>query len=748
MLFVPRYTGRHAGRLSLLAAVLVATVSRADMAEPITIVVSAPAPERAWSRLDAEDIERALPGSAPWALIARLPGVNTNHSDDFGTYEWGNDLSLRGFSSGQIGWMLDDIPLGSTHFWYMNGLDVHRAISSENLASLDLVPGSAAVELASVAALGGGFVARSHEPASQAAGLMRLTLGSHDSRRLFARAETGETAFGGRGFVSLMSSDAAKWKGMGSPGQRPFAVFQRDAGDAVTGAGARWGHYQDQWNGKWLQDLGRHRLTLYANVSDKRENDYADLTIADFRRFGGRIDNWTHWPDALSGDETVYFGSAMSWRNDRLLAGTLDLELDAAGRLSLTAYGHKQRGKGDWHMPAIEDGVLHDMKFRRGAFELQRQGINSRWQARLNAHRLAAGLWLEHRQYDRRRFLYELVDWRQGPEVDFSQPATTLLDRRYRSTTRQLWLSDRFSPDGAPWTLAFSLRRLQVHQDFHDRLGRYADRQLRTDSPWLPQLGLSWRLAAGHELFAHVADNINARPETVFTQAVWDDRFQPERSRTWEAGWRARRGAQQWAVSLYRIDYRHRLLQIANCTLLGTCPSLLANVGRVKSQGVEGRWRWQLAPAWAWVGSVAYNEARYRDDYVAGGARVPTAGKTVVNAPRWLANSQWQWAAHGWHLTLEGQLTGRRAASYSNDLMVPGGVIWHLSGGWQQRGGPGGPLALQRSGWQLQVRNLANRERLTTIGSAGYVAYDANGSRTYAQVGAPRAVYFTVWGEW
>lgn len=730
--------------LPLLAAVLPAaghaTAGHGDFA----VVVTAPRPERTWAQVAKEEMDAALPGTTPLGLLARLPGASHTGSEDFGAYEWGNDLAVRGFTAGQVGWMLDDIPLGSTHYWYNGGLDLHRAISTENLQSLTLVPGSGSTELASYSALGAGIVAASDDPAAARGGRVRLTAGSHDAWRGFARADSGVAAGGGSGFVSLATLTSDKWKGMGGPGQRPFAIFDRDDGDAVTGAGGRWGNYHDQWNAKWVQPLGPHRLTFYGNVSDKRENDYADLTVADYRRLGPETDNWTHWADALAGDETVYFGSAMSWRRDLLLAATLDLDLAGAGRLTLTPYHHKDEGNGDWHMPDVDDGAVTEVVFRRSRLDLRRTGVNLRWQLRHGGHRLGAGLWLETRRFDRQRHAYALEDWRRGPEVDFGTVAATLIDRRYDTHTRQFWVQDRYTPAGSRWTFSAGGKLLHVVNDFHDRQGVYADHRLTTRSALLPAFGASYRLARTQELFASLSANINAKPETVFTQAVYDDGFAPEKSRTFEAGWRHGSERIALAVAAYAIDYRNRLLQIANCSLLGTCPSLLANVGRVSSRGVEARWRADLGAHWSWTGSAAYNDARYRNDYLVRGATVATAGKRVVNAPDWLLFAELRYARDGWHAGLEAQHRGRRAASYTNDLTIPAVTLWHASGGWEQAGGP---LGARRSGMQWQVRNLFDKSYIATIGASGYFASDADGTSTYVQAGAPRGVYVTVFAD-
>lgn len=732
--------------LSINAALATSDGMPANEQDDITIVVTALRSGPHWGQLRGDELAQTLPGITPIKLLSRLPGASHTGADDFGAYEWGNDLNVRGFTAGQIGWMLDDIPLGSTYYWYNSGLDLHRAISTENIGTLSLLSGSGTAALASYSALGAGVVATSNDPADEAGGMLRLTTGSHQTWRGFVRVDSGLTASGGRGFLSLSTLTSDKWKGMGSSGQKPFAIFGRDDGDTVTGANARWGNYHDQWNGKWVQPVGRHKLTLYANLSDKRENDYADLTIAAYRQHGRKLDNWTQWTDALSGDETVYFGSAMSWRRDTLLAATLDIDLGQAGKMAVTPYQHRDEGNGDWHMPTISDnGAVSNMVFRRSKLDLQRQGLNLRWRQQRGDHHLSAGLWAEKRKFDRRRHAYGLVDWRQGPEVDFGNIERTLIDRRYTTQTQQWWLQNRYSPEGSPWSIALGGKVLRVNNDFHDRLGVYAERRLVTHSPLLPSAGLSYRLSRTDKLFANVVTNINAKPETVFTQSVYDKSFDPEHSRTLEAGWRHILESASFNISVYDIDYRNRLLQIANCSLLGTCPSLLANVGKVTSRGVEIRWQQQLDSRWSWAGSSSYNLARYRNDYVADGKQVNTKGQRVVNTPSHLLFSEWRYRQGAWSIATEWQYSGRRAASYTNDLSVSGYSLLHLSGGWEM---PAGSQGAKRSGFQWQVRNLLNKAYISTLGASDYSASDPAGTSTYVQTGSPRGIFLTVFADY
>lgn len=663
-------------------------------------------------------------------------------ADNLGNYEWANDLSVRGFGLNQIGFMLDDIPLGSTHFWYYNGIDPNRAIAPENLERIALTPGSGSLDVASYNALGATVRLSSGEPDNQSGVRFKQGFGEYRNLRSYARLDTGELASGLKGYLSASGTVADKWKGMGSPGQQPFALFSRDAGEALTGAGARWGSYHDQLNLKLIQPLGAHKLTLYYAYSDKRENDYADLALPVYLAKGRDFDNYTDWRKALRDvDEDAYYGSAMSYRRDHLAALTGEFRLADQTTLKVTPYFQHDWGYGDWHIPSSDNGVMTDMQYRRSQVQSDRSGVNSSLVSQHGAHRLNFGLWFEESRFTRKRYLYDLVDWRSAPEVDLTSPVGTLLDRIYDTRASQFYARDDILL-GEKWLVSLGAKASRVETDFEDRLGVYVTNSLVSQSAFLPQLGVNYLLDAANEYFAYYAENIGATPITVFTTRAFNPEVKPEYTRTLEGGWRHSQRALDASLSAYYIDYRDRLLQINNCSLLGTCPSLVANVGAVRKSGIEGTVQWRIDKNWTSFIALSYSDSRYRDDYQSQGKTVATAGKTTVNSPEWLAAGELRWRGGGWFAALKGKYVGSRYASYTDDLSIPGFSLWSMVAGYECKS----CLGLRSARAQFNLENLTDRDYIATVGQSGFSASDPTGANTYVQVGAPRMGFFSVEG--
>ena len=62
------------------------------------------------------DIEESAPGTSPIKVVDKLPGVNFQSADPFGNYEWAVRISVRGFNQDQMGFTLDDMPLGDMFY--------------------------------------------------------------------------------------------------------------------------------------------------------------------------------------------------------------------------------------------------------------------------------------------------------------------------------------------------------------------------------------------------------------------------------------------------------------------------------------------------------------------------------------------------------------------------------------------------------------------------------------------------------
>ena len=183
-------TRRTSIQLSGLALAILATLHGAAAAQPMprrrrsrsggrtlpgttptrcsAVSVVATGETRQVQTIGSEDIKAATPGTSALKVLNELPGVNFQSSDPWGAYEWSTSISLHGFDQSRLGFTLDGIPLGNMAYAVTNGLQVTRAISSDNLASVQLAQGAGALGTPSNTNLGGTVQFYSADPDDEA----------------------------------------------------------------------------------------------------------------------------------------------------------------------------------------------------------------------------------------------------------------------------------------------------------------------------------------------------------------------------------------------------------------------------------------------------------------------------------------------------------------------------------------------------------------------------------------------------
>ena len=119
------------------------------------IVVFGQGQTRQVQELKTEDVTILAPGTSPLKAIEKLPSVNFQSADPFGTYEWSSRVTIRGFNQNQLGYTLDGIPLGDSTYGNNNGLHIGRAIAPENIGVTRVSQGAGSIGTQSTNNLGG-----------------------------------------------------------------------------------------------------------------------------------------------------------------------------------------------------------------------------------------------------------------------------------------------------------------------------------------------------------------------------------------------------------------------------------------------------------------------------------------------------------------------------------------------------------------------------------------------------------------
>lgn len=707
------------------------------------ISVIAPGETRQIQSIGVEEIVRQqTPGSSALKALDKLPGVQFQSADPWGAYEWSTQITLHGFDQSRLGFTLDGIPLGTMGYGVTDGLQVTRAITSENLATVELAQGAGALGTASNTNLGGTVQFFSADPDAKPGVRFNQVMGSDSTSRTYVRADSGDHG-GFSMYVSFAHADTDKWKGFGD----------QKSNQANLKAVYQWGD--------------GNRISLFADGSKRKEYDYMDLSLTSQRALGWDWDylqpDWNtavgianalngkgQYPALLNalpadygkGDATYYAGGGI--RRDGLagLSGSFNL---GGATLDATGYYHADRGEGQWATPYQASSPAVPLSMRTTDYGLDRYGLTSALKFSLANHDIELGVWGENANTNQERNFFTL-DGQYTALYTFyndQQPFLRAFLQHYETKTRMAYAEDTVHLLDDRLTVNFGAKSLRVTTDATSLVPTtsFAQGDMKASKGFLPQAGVDYRLDENQDIYGSYAKNLSAFGITPFStsQAAFDaakSRLKPEESQTWQVGYRAHGETFEASLGLFYTRFENRLLVTTPCPAVVTCASSLNNVGDVKSRGADLAFIWKPVRGFTWLNSLSYNKSQYQDDYQNAGT-VPTADKYVVGVPKTMLSTSLSYEMGGWRANLEGKYTGRRYITYTNDSAVPS--YWVADAGIAYDFGA--VSAFKGLSVGLNVTNLFDKHYFASTGTNGYVASDPQGYNQTLMAGAPRQYF-------
>ncbi len=714
---------------------------------------------RSVAEIGPSDLKLTTPGTSPLKAIEKLPGVNFQSADAFGVYEWSTRISLRGFNQNQLGFTLDGIPLGDMSYGNTNGLHISRAIISDNIGNVRVSQGAGALGTASTSNLGGTIEFFSRAPSAEFGVSANATYGSSETVRAFGRIDSGDLG-GFRGYISYAFLDAGKWKGVGA---------QRS----------------NQVNAKATYDLGGSaKLTGFVNFSDRKENDYQDLSLDQIRRLGYGLDNISNnfalaktvarvfenqvaatsippqplpyptsglaFPAPYTTQDDVYY-DAGGLRRDWLTGLKLEGELAKGLTASIQGYYHDNKGQGSWFTPyQPSPGVDNPISFRTTEYNISRYGVIGNAAYDMDHNKIAASIWYENNDFNQARRFYA-VTGTTTPSTNAlayqSNPFLTQWYNAFNTKTFQISLQDTLQiTDALSVSAGFKgnsvkLTGTQISPSV------LASGSIKNEDFFQPQVGVLYRFDAGSEVYANYTENQRAFTAAstggspfATTQAGFNaiqSTLRPETSKTVEGGYRYNGGPVHAVVAIYYVDFSNRIIATsAGAGIVGN-PTVLANAGSVRSYGIEGGLTWKIAPPLTLTASYAYDKSTYRDNIVGNPNLI--AGKTVVDTPRNIANVELAFDQDGFYARANVNYMSKRYFTFTNDQSVPGHAVVDGKIGYTLKGT--GNRHLDGLGIEGSVNNLFDKQYISTIGSNGY---GFSGDNQTLLAAAPRQFFVTV----
>jgi len=762
-----------------------------------TVVVTAPGEFRDEQELQAPTLLKEAPGTSPIQALAQLPSVNFQAADPYGSYEWAVRISVRGFNQNQLGFTLDDIPLGDMSYGNWNGLHISRAISDENIGRILLSQGTGSLETASTSNLGGTIQFYSADPSDKRAATLNQTFGSFDTYRTFARYDSGligHTKF----YLSGAYNLSKKWRGSGEIGQNYW-----------------------QLNGKLVHYVGNNGvLSIFGDISDRREVDYQDVNKVWVQKLGYNWDNFGNWAQSvqaglacngyapypspvsnldLNNDDPCdagYYGGA-GLRKDQLAGISYKQAINDHLTLKLTGYGHHDDGRGLWftpYVPTFNDiytdshtAAISPISERTSEYQINRGGILGSLAYEFGKNKLEGGFWFEGEKWNlARRYYATSMTSPMHSLYDFpTNPMFTQWEYVFNTYVYQLHLQDQYKVNNK-LTLSAGFKTIESTTDgelsttFRSNppiladaklkaglgyyVGEYAQGQLTSGKPILPQFGVDYKLDKHSEIFSDVAYNVRSYQPGGYgygtspwnsTQASYNTltaTLKPETSWTEEVGFRTTTQHASAQASYFHVNFANRLLAFSQGAGVAGNASILSNAGGVTTNGIDGSISVRITPDITFYNGATWNKSTYDDNVLGANGACPkqyqTAtgcvvikGKIVVDTPKGMYKTALDYSKLGAFLHIGGDYMGTRYFTYSDDGSVGGRFLAEAGAGYKRE-----ELgAFKELKAQFNVSNLLNRQYYASIGTNGFIASDPlSVNNNTLQVGAPRSIVGTL----
>ena len=735
------------------------------------IVVIGSGQTRSVSTLVPQNLDLLPPGTSVQKALNFLPGVMAQSIDALGVNEQSLSLQVRGFNTTHLGYTLDGMPLGDGAYNNYNGLTISRALISENLGRADLATGIAGLAIPSTSNLGGALTYVSRDPSKDAALAVSQTVGSENSVRTFVRLDTGEHG----GFSAYVSGQYV---------EQDLFVNQ-PAYNKSTGK---------QLNAKVQYKADGIRITAFADLSRTNQADDAYLSKDMLNRlgwdWGGYAPNWQAYVGVAACTVTttpykcaaapapqknadVTFTNGQILRNDNLcyLAGEFELAKNLSVRTQV--YHHNDKGAGNNFITGLSNQgtttTADDVpvQIRDTRYTIDRTGVLASVNWKVAFNEFQAGLWIEDNTSSAARYIWTNVT---GPfslaQYLVGQPNTSQWVQETRWKTHQFYVQDTVRLFDDALSIDFGFKSTYSKSDARAIRGiavaappassQFASGTLVAKDNFLPEVGVHWQVAPGHELFASYAENMamfqggfKLGPQSV-SQAVWDAQgkyLKPETSKSVEGGYRYVSGPLQVALSGYYVKFDNRLLQYNPCPTNQQqnpgCGNSFHNAGSVTSKGAELGVLSKPTPWLSWYNSASFNKSTYDENlnWCTTTCVVKlTAGKQQVDTPKTMLASVLTVKQGGLSASLQGKYTGRRYYTYTNDQSFGGYTTFDLGISYDY----GSFAYVKDLKLALNVTNLTNKRYASNFDSSVFAPDDATGTVLVFHSSAPRQAFVTL----
>lgn len=266
----------------------------------------------------------------------------------------------------------------------------------------------------------------------------------------------------------------------------------------------------------------------------------------------------------------------------------------------------------------------------------------------------------------------------------------------------------------------------------------------------LPNVGVSWKFDKANQVYFSYSEQISAlKTDSYYTvQRQTDGTIRslnaaPEATKTYEAGYRYQTPNLIGAVSVYKTDFRNRVVSTYDPD---TDTYRERNVGSVEIKGVEGSVGVKPVEHLSLMANVTYTDAQYQDPLLVKKPDIyaPIQGKQLVETPKWMWGGRAQYDLGDFSFGVQTKYVGRRFVTDMNDMSVKPYQTIDLDARVKLD-----RVHLKNSYLQLNIWNLFDSNYYGSLGTQVTgnptlkTLYGVS-SQPYGYIGAPRTVQLSL----
>lgn len=643
--------------------------------------------------------DQQSPMTSILSTIDNLPGVNITEGDTFGFDDWSTTINLRGYQTSlgeqQVGTTIDGFPNGDSN--YGGGAKANRYIDPMNSGGVEVNQGIASIDTRTVESLGGTLNFTTNAPLESERMRVQVMQGDFDSRRYYARYDTGR----------ILNDTTVAW----------ISANHNEATDWVEGSAE---NERDHFAAKFITDIGSdYRLTGYYVYDDIQEDNYQRITPAEFA-----IDSDS---DRLIGDWTdvpfinqLYRRGWSTLRENRFGYLKFDGELNSDFNFSIGIYDHQMEGRGDWIPPQVVDlvddaggaefevggnlpviggapigniyfvnaqgqalspdpgcessitfpyggagpqsdplcygaGAVPVQSFRHTHYSRDRTGWTADFDWSTNfgefENILSGGVWFEDSERLESRDWHTLTDARVG--IDFNEvPYWIQYDRDFNRDTTMIYLQNELRFGDLTFTAG--LREFDVDNSEVDVFGVAPRETLNSNTDFLFSGGAAYQLPVdGLELFLGYSENVKPLIDTILErEGSADGNLEAEQAENMELGLRYSSNRLSASAVFFQNEFDNRL-EFFGPQIAGNIPNYTIglagrfdNVGGIESEGFELAGNYEISENWSVYASYTDTDATYVGTGLGAAADAAVnlvPGNQVVNTPdnMWVLSLDW-----------------------------------------------------------------------------------------------------------